>query len=110
MITVALLVAGMWLIASPYLLGFAWFAAAWWNAFIVGVCIVILALIRFSYPKRFEGLRWTALMLGAWMIASPYVANYADIGSATWNAIVAGAFIVFITMAAAVRRPEPATD
>lgn len=35
---------GIWLVASPWILGFAGLAAAMWNAVIVGAVIAVLAL------------------------------------------------------------------
>lgn len=105
-VTSLFFLSGLWLAASPYILDFAWHPAAWWNAVVIGVALVALALVRFAYPRRFEGLRWTVLILGAWIVASPYVANYNHVEAATWNAIVIGILTIFTTLAAAAR---PAT-
>ncbi len=102
------LISGLWLAASPYLLGFAWHTAAWWNAIVIGICMVVLAMIRLSNLEQFRGLRWTALILGGWMIASPFVAGYAELAGAMWNAIIVGAVIAISAVWAArapIRRP-----
>ncbi len=105
-VTTLLFITGLWLAISPWVLGFSWDQPAWSNAVVIGVALVILAALRFAYPRRFEGIRWTVLILGAWMIASPYVANYADISAATINAIIVGALTIFGALVAATR---PAT-
>lgn len=105
-VTSLLFLSGLWLATSPYILDFAWHPAAWWNAIVIGVSLALFALVRFVYPLRFEGLRWTVLIVGAWMVASPYVANYHHVEAATWNAIAVGALTIFATLIAAAR---PAT-
>lgn len=93
-ITAIFFVGGIWLAASPYILGFSVHPDAWWNALLVGLCMVILAIIRAASPERFAGLRWTALVLGAWLVASPFIADYHYVGPAMWNAIIVGAVII----------------
>ena len=97
-LTTLFVLTGVWLAVSPYVLGFSWNVAAWWNAVIIGIALVILGLVRFGSPEKFQGLRWTALILGAWMIASPFAAEYAEVTMAMWNAIFVGSLVVIISM------------
>lgn len=94
MVTMLFVVAGLWLVVSPYLLGFSWHEAALGNATVVGVAVVVLAVVRHASRPRFEKLRWTLLVLGGWMIASPFVATYFQIEAALWSALVSGAVIL----------------
>lgn len=43
---------GVWLIISPYLLGFADIRPAFWNSAIVGVAVIALSLWSHSVAKR----------------------------------------------------------
>lgn len=107
-VTLLFLFAGGWLVLSPYLLDFAWHSAAWWNALVIGTALIGVAAVRILWPHRFHGLQWTTLVLGAWMIASPFVAQYAEVSPALWNALVVGALVVIgATASAAQPAPRP---
>ncbi len=105
-ITLLIFGSGLWLTISPYVLAIAWHGPAFWNATVVGVSLLAMGLLRFGYPRLFERLRPALLILGSWMIASPYVVNYSDVAAATANAIIVGALVIFATLAATAR---PAT-
>lgn len=103
-IHIVLLASGLWLAASPYVLGFGWHAVAWWNAVVVGLCMVVLALLRFSNLLQLQGLRWTALVLGGWLLVSPFATEYVAVEMAMWNAVLVGGLII-VSAASAVQRP-----
>ena len=105
-VTTLFFLAGLWLTVSPFVLGFAWSAAALWNTLVIGVALMILAVIRFAWPRRFETIRATVLIAGAWIFASPYVVNFSEIGPATINAFVVGAITIIGAVASSAR---PAT-
>ncbi len=96
--TLIFVLSGLWLALSPYILGFAWHTTAWWNALVIGIALVILGVIRFASREQFEGLRWTALVLGAWMVASPFVVEYVVVTAAMWNAIIIGAVMIVASL------------
>lgn len=43
---------GGWLIISPWLLGFAAFNLAVWNALVIGALIIVFIFWNFSPPKQ----------------------------------------------------------
>lgn len=98
LITALFFLSGLWLAVSPYVMDFSWHTTAWWNALVIGIALVVLAAIRFVDRARFEGLRWTALVLGAWLVASPFVTEYVEIAAAMWNAIAIGALVIVASM------------
>lgn len=99
-----LILLGLWLLASPYILGFAWHPEAWWNAVIIGLSLFILALLRFSAPKRFKALHWTAVVIGGWIFISPFVADYIALTAAFYNAMICGALILAVALFPAERQ------
>lgn len=108
-ITVFLSVVGLWLIVAAPLLGLTAVSAAWTNAVVVGAALMLLAVIRHLVPRYFEKVRWMALALGGWLIASPYVAGYAYLEAGLWNAVVVGAvLIVGVITAVAIPKPRQA--
>ncbi|RAL22402.1 hypothetical protein DL240_11175 [Lujinxingia litoralis] len=103
------LASGIWLVLSPYLLGFAWDPSAWWNALVIGSALTLIALLRFANPNRFLGLRWTTLVLALWLMLSPFVANYYDVRPAFWSAFIVGALLLLVASGEAAGRPMRAT-
>ena len=81
---------GVWVAVSPFALAFTRFPAATWNAVIVGLAVALLALSR-GPVNRSVGL--FNIVLGLWLIASPFVLAIA-LPAAFWNSIIFGALIV----------------
>lgn len=66
------LLLGVWIGASPWLLGFAEsLEMAAWNMLIVGGAIVVLAAIDMDIPSQWE--EWGIVALGLWLGASTYL-------------------------------------
>jgi hypothetical protein len=94
------MIAGLWFLISPWILGFGATNAAGLNAIIVGLLIAVCgALDAFGIgyiPMRamrvFGGL---AAILGLWAIGAPFVLNVA--GIARWDAIVTGLVAVLVS-------------
>ncbi|MGN6553195.1 MAG: SPW repeat protein [Verrucomicrobiota bacterium] len=75
---------GLWLIASPFVLGFTHHAAALWNNIAVGIAVVLAAIVS----RRTDGLaRGALVLLGAWLFASPFILNAAR-SSFLWNNVI----------------------
>jgi hypothetical protein len=92
------LILGVWLVLSPWALGFTGTPVAMWNAVLFGVLIAIMALMALVEFHDWE--EWADMAIGAWLVVSPWVLGYAmaqmpavpDGGSyaATWNGIAVG--------------------
>src|SRR5438445_7769765 len=79
-------IAGIWMIISPFILVFTNLQTALWNNIIVGVVVLVLAWIRAANPDRLIGLSWLNLVLGLWLIVSPFVLVYGVFPPAlVWN-------------------------
>lgn len=81
---------GSWLVASPYLLGYA-SSAARWTQITFGVFILILTALRFIVP-RLEWASWFVGLCGLWLIVAPFMLNY-ELSIAYWNEVIAGIII-----------------
>lgn len=46
-------------------------------------------------PKRIDRLK---LILGIWIMASPWILNFSDITLALWSNLIAGVFIVVLCL------------
>ena len=79
---------GIWMIVSPFVLAIH-SSKAIWNNVIAGAIVGILALIRWS--MRQTGWSWLNLILGAWLVISPFVLFLS--GPAMWNNVILGIII-----------------
>jgi hypothetical protein len=92
----ASLVLGLWLLFSPWLFGYTAVPAVAWNAYIVGIIIAVAALAALVAYQKWE--EWLKAVLGAWLIISPWVVNYAGHQTAMWNHIVVGALVLILAI------------
>ncbi|SKA39193.1 SPW repeat protein [Consotaella salsifontis] len=89
--------AGVWLIASLWVVTYSLpegmtTTALTWNFALSGAAALILgAAALFSYRFWEE---WVDIVLGVWIVISPWVLQFANSTSATWNAVVCGAVII----------------
>jgi hypothetical protein len=82
----ASLVLGVWLLASPRVLGYGGDVAAW-NAYAMGTGIVVFALIAAYMPKAWEEI--INMLLGLWLVISPFALGFsADTGVALHTVVV----------------------
>lgn len=98
-------VLGAWLIVSPVV--FFTTAVSYWNNLIVGIAVVVLSGLRVMMPRAStKMLSWINVLLGIWLVASPFVLDY-DMGSIAWNDVIVGILLVGLASWAA-NRPKPA--
>jgi SPW repeat len=81
-------VLAIWVIVSPFVLAIH-SSRAVWNNVVTGVLVGILALIRWSV--RQPGLSWLNLLLGIWLVISPFVLFLS--GAAMWNNVILGVIV-----------------
>ncbi len=101
-------VAGLWLIASPWVLGVAQIQSAAWTAWVLGVLIAIAALWALAQPVA-QVPEWCNVVLGILAIISPWVLGFSNLANPTWSIVIAG--IVVLVLSGWVvwelgRRPE----
>lgn len=86
------IVAGLWLILAPFILGFSGTAAAT-NDIILGVVIALIALYRVVYPSNMPTISWVNVVLGAWLVISAFV--FPGVTAViTWNNLLLGALVI----------------
>lgn len=97
------LLIGIWLFISPWVLGFAGTAmSAAWNAWILGVAIVVFSAIAVSMPQAWEEV--INILLGIWMVISSWVIGVTDRMVET-NAVIVGLLVIlFAAWAMAMNR------
>ncbi|MDR9486053.1 MAG: SPW repeat protein [Sediminimonas sp.] len=81
-------VLGAALFVSPWVLGYAGQMAAFGNALIVGAIMVVLALAALIDFREWE--EWIGIVLGVWLIASPWILGFTGLVAAMWTAVILG--------------------
>ena len=103
----AILALGAWLVASPLVLGF-------WNAigdrsldfYLIGAAIALLAL--YELRRRSMWGEWLLLVLGAWMVGSPWLVAFASDRIAAVDSVAAGALVALLSIWVILRySPNP---
>ncbi len=86
---------GLWLVASPFVLGLDRVPAAGWAAMLAGVAVVTLAVDAFYYPEIVE--EWGNLAVGVALGASPWLFGYDEVRVAMANAVACGLAIAALS-------------
>ncbi|WKX69944.1 SPW repeat protein [Streptomyces sp. XD-27] len=95
------LLAGVYLAASPYVVGFAGTTDMRWHNLIVGLSVAVLGLGLTLAPQRMYGLSWTLIPIGLWLVISPWGILGSPTVGVIWSNIVAGAVTCVLGAAAA---------
>lgn len=98
--------AGIWLVIAPWVLGY-WSSDPRWNDVACGVVIGLLALTRATGAFRAVWLSWTNALIGAWLFVAAFAIDSS--AAAGWNDAVVGAlvFLLAVGSAAATERLLP---
>lgn len=88
-----ILVAGVWLIFSPfYMESYAVAGSAALNCVVVGVLLAVASGIALVRPRPWE--EWMNIVLGVWLVVAPFVLGFEDVAAVTLNHVVVGAIVV----------------
>lgn len=85
------IVLGLWLIASPWVLGYAAQTTPAWNAYVLGVIIAVAAIAALVAFHAWE--EWVNVALGVWLVVSPWILGFSGLTTALWNQIVVGVLV-----------------
>ncbi len=91
---------GIWVIISPFVLGFTHLRAAEWNNLIVGLLVMVLASTKGPGHRAASIVN---IILGAWLIASPFALGFTN-SVPFWNNIILGIAILLVALVAASAR------
>jgi len=88
----------VWLLASPFVLGFFDVSSASIVMIAIGSTVFLTAQLGLSNHLPWE--EWINLLLAAVLIASPWLFGFAGIMAATVNAVVSGIILAILALAA----------
>jgi hypothetical protein len=86
---IASLLLGVWLVLSPFALGFA--GAAAWMTVVLGLCVILFAVEGFVIPSYLE--EWGEVLLGLALVVAPWTVGY-ESASATVSSVVSGILVI----------------
>ena len=86
---VASLVVGVWLVASPFVLGMA--GAAVWLTIALGLGVILFAVEAFVIPSYLE--EWGEMLLGLALVVAPWTVGY-EPGAATVSSVLSGLLVI----------------
>jgi SPW repeat len=89
-------VLGLWVIISPWVLGFDGSSMAMSNAVVVGVLLVATALGAVFVPRAWE--EWTEAGIGLWLVVSPWILGFSGHRNAMLSTVIAGAIVVAMAL------------
>ena len=80
---------GLWLLLSPWILGYAESsAAATMNALFLGTALICLELLNLDAHEDLE--EWFDIVAGAWLVVSPALLGFIAVTAAAINAVGVG--------------------
>jgi hypothetical protein len=94
---------GLWELLSAFVLLRWTVPVAFWNAFIVGALIMLMALIaqRRTEAHVDEGLEWAVAGVSLWLVVSPFLLAYDLLMPvAMWNDIIVGVVSLLLALRA----------
>jgi hypothetical protein len=89
----ASLLLGVWLVLSPFALGFT--GAATWMTIVLGLGVILFALEGFVIPSYLE--EWAEILIGLALLAAPWAIGY-EPNLATVNSAVSGLLVILFAV------------
>jgi hypothetical protein len=90
--------AGIWLIIAPFVLGYG-NGDPYWNDIVFGAVVAVLALVRISGAYRASELSWINALIGVWLFVSAFWLD--NTGRAGGNDIILGIIVFLLAIASA---------
>jgi SPW repeat-containing protein len=92
-----ILLTGLYVAASPWIVGFKATASLATSDLIVGLAVAFLAYGFATALDRAHGLTWTLPVLGVWVIVSPWIlSGVTQTTGMIWSNVVAGVLMTFL--------------
>ena len=91
-----ILLLGIWLFVSPWVLGYASDSPQAMNAYIAGLVIAILA--AFDLYKTYVWAVVVNLLVGVWVAVSPWIPAIADRSAMMTNSVIVGLAVVVLAL------------
>jgi hypothetical protein len=100
------ILAGIWLLISPFVLGFET-SQATTNNVILGIAIGVLAAIRFSGAYSASWISWINVVLGIWVLLSPWILGFSWVPESMTNNVIVGILVILLAGWSALASDTP---
>jgi SPW repeat len=97
------LLAGIWLIIAPFVLGYR-SGDPVWNDVVFGAIVALIALVRISGAYRATELSWVNALIGVWIFVSAFWLDQSS--TAAVNDLILGAIVFLLGLASASASEE----
>ena len=87
---------GVWLLASPWVLGFSDQSAPMMNALIMGSILVLEEMLELGVHETVE--EWIDVVAGAWLMVSPLALGFTSLFAASVSTAAVGLFTLLFAM------------
>lgn len=87
---------GVWILVSPFVLGFSDASGATWNNVIVGAVVMAIAG-GYAWGRMDQGLNWINFVLGLWLIVSAFIYGFQMNPGLTWNQVLVGVVVTVLS-------------
>jgi hypothetical protein len=95
------LLTGLYVAASPWIVGFSATTSLAWCNFIAGIAAAFMAYGFATALDRSHGMTWTLPVLGLWVIVSPWILRGLTLTAGMiWSNVVAGVVLACLGMTA----------
>jgi hypothetical protein len=97
---------GVWLVVAAFVFSYSVTlagSAGFWNVLLCGAVVTVVAAVRLVAPRAAAWLGLVNVVVGFWLIGSPFVLGYPAEGhrdAAKTNALVAGILIAIFSVTA----------
>ncbi len=97
-------IVGILTIIAPFVLGFTAMTAGLWSNIIVGILLVVFSLLAVGVDnlRSDQVFDWINVVLGLWLLVSPFVLSLTANTSALWANVVLGAVAIIFGIWTAV--------
>ena len=89
------LILAVCLFISPWVVGFVAERTPTWNAWVVALALGVLAITALSAFAEWE--EWANLVLGLWLIASPWLLGFAGSAAAMRTSVILGVLVAAVS-------------
>lgn len=98
---------GIWILISPFVLGFVESESLLWNNVLVGIAVAAIAgVCAWSRRRGHSGLSWINFVLGIWLVISPFVFGLEESAVVTWHQVIVGIGVAVLAALSAMARPS----
>ncbi|HEV7321436.1 MAG TPA: SPW repeat protein [Ensifer sp.] len=90
------LVLALCLFVSPWIMGFVVESVPAWNAWIAAAVLGVLAIATLAMFAEWE--EWASLIVGLWLIASPWLLGFSTSSNPMWTHVVLGGLVTALAV------------